>query len=614
MARFRDLPQLPIGARGMSDWQVYRRLLAYIGPHWPIFCLSLVGYLFYAAGNVLLADLMQFLLNALDEGSAADAGIVASFAYALAGNSQLSPVEFARIAVPLALVTIASVRAIGFFLGNYCMNYVSRSLIHTLRCQVFDRMLVAPAAYFDSVNQGAVISRITFNVEQVSGAVTKSLKVVVREGITVLALVAYLLHLNWRLCLIFVAVTPLVAIVVNQVGKRFRRYSRHIQSSMGDVTQVSAESVKGYREIRVFGGQQRQRDRFRNASAYNRKQNLKLAFAEGLSTPVIQTLLAVALALLVWFALSPDVLQGFTGPSLAAFLTAATQLSKPIRQLSEVQSDIQRGLAASEDIFAQLDMEAEADSGQRVIEHARGDIKFRGVTFSYPDTDKLILQDVCFDIPAGKTVALVGPSGSGKTTLVQLLTRFYEPIEGDILLDDVPIVDYRMDNLRAQLAIVSQRVALFHDSVYNNIAYGSLAKANSEAVSAALDAAFAREFVESLPEGLETHLGDDGSGLSGGQQQRIAIARAILKDAPVLILDEATSSLDTESEQRIQRAMDNVMVNRTTLVVAHRLSTVEHADNIIVMDKGKVVASGTHGELLAENGLYAQLYRRHFND
>ncbi|MEM8661212.1 MAG: lipid A export permease/ATP-binding protein MsbA [Pseudomonadota bacterium] len=598
----------------MSDWQVYSRLLSYIGPHWPIFCLSLVGYLLYAAGNVLLADLMQFLLNALEEGSAADAGIVAGFAHALAGNSQLSPVEFARIAVPLALVVIASGRAVGFFLGNYCMNYVARSLIHTLRCQVFDRMLVAPATYFDSVNQGEVISRITFNVEQVSGAVTKSLKVVVREGITVLALVAYLLHLNWRLCLVFMAITPLVAIVVNQVGKRFRRYSRHIQSSMGDVTQVSTESVKGYREIRVFGGQQRQRERFRSASAYNRNQNLKLAFAEGLSTPVIQTLLAFALAVLVWFALSPDVLQGFEGPALVAFLAAATQLSKPIRQLSEVQSDIQRGLAASEDIFAQLDMEAEADTGKISVGRARGDIKIRDVTFAYPDTDKPVLHNVSFDIPQGNTVALVGPSGSGKTTLLQLLTRFYDPVEGDILLDDVPITDYQLDSLRAQLAIVSQRVALFHDSVYNNIAYGSLDKAGREAVNAALDAAFAREFVESLPEGLETRLGDDGGGLSGGQQQRIAIARAILKDAPVLILDEATSSLDTESEQRIQRALDNVMVNRTTLVVAHRLSTVEHADNIIVMDKGRVVSSGTHTELLEENGLYAQLYRRHFND
>ncbi|MEM1153119.1 MAG: lipid A export permease/ATP-binding protein MsbA [Pseudomonadota bacterium] len=598
----------------MSDWQVYRRLLAYIGAHWPVFCLSLFGYLLYATGNVLLADLMQFLLDALDEGASASAGIVASFAYAVAGDHHLSAVEFARVAVPVALVVIASGRAIGFFLGNYCMNYVARSLIHTLRCQVFDRMLVAPAAYFDSVAQGEVISRITFNVEQVSGAVTKSLKVVVREGITVLALVAYMLHLNWRLSLLFMAVTPLVAFVVNKVGKRFRRYSRRIQSSMGDVTQVSAETVKAYREIRVFGGQKRQRQRFRDASLYNRTQNLKLAFADGLSTPVIQTLLAFSLALLVWFALSPDVLQGFTAGSLAAFLTAATQLSKPIRQLSEVQSDIQRGLAASEDIFAQLDMEAETDKGERVIERARGDIKFRDLTFAYPDSDKLILQDVCFDIPAGNTVALVGPSGSGKSTLVQLLTRFYEPTEGDILLDDVPIGDYRLGELRAQFAMVSQRVALFHDSVYNNIAYGSLAEADREAVNAALDAAYAREFVESLPEGLGTRLGDDGGGLSGGQQQRIAIARAILKDAPVLILDEATSALDTESEQRIQRALDNVMVNRTTLVVAHRLSTVEHADNIIVLDKGRVVSSGTHSELLAENGLYAQLYRRHFND
>jgi len=398
------------------------------------------------------------------------------------------------------------------------------------------------------------------------------------------------------------------------VGRHFRRYSRRIQTSMGDVTQVSAESISGYREIRVFGGQPQQRQRFAGASRYNRLQNLKLAFVDGLGTPVIQTLLALALAALVWFALSPEILQGFTAGSLVAFLTAATQLGKPIRQLSEVQSEIQRGLAASEDIFAQLDMAEEADHGRVEVARVRGDISLRRVSFRYPGGAADVLHDVSLDIAAGSTVALVGRSGSGKTTLVRLLARFYPVTHGDILLDGVSIADYRLANLRAQLAMVPQPVTLFHDTVYNNIACGALAKAERQAVLDAAEAACAREFIEALPAGFDTLLGDDGDGLSGGQRQRIAIARAILKDAPVLILDEATSALDTESEHRIQRALDNVMANRTTIVIAHRLSTVEHADRIVVMDRGRVVASGDHRSLLAEGGLYAQLYHQKFAD
>ncbi|MCB2071877.1 MAG: ATP-binding cassette domain-containing protein, partial [Ottowia sp.] len=352
---------------------------------------------------------------------------------------------------------------------------------------------------------------------------------------------------------------------------------------------------------------------FRDASQYNRVQNLKLAFADGLSTPVIQTLLALALATLVWFALSPDILRGFTAGSLVAFLTAATQLGKPIRQLSEVQSDIQRGLAAAEDIFAQLDLEEESDHGRYEVARAAGAISVRGVSFAYRGNPDRVLHDVSIDIPAGKTVALVGRSGSGKSTLVHLLARFYQPGEGEILLDGIPLADYRLANLRAQLAMVSQHVALFHDTVYNNIAYGSLADRGEDAVLAATESAYARHFIEALPGGFQTVLGDDGGGLSGGQRQRIAIARAILKDAPVLILDEATSALDNESEHRIQRALDNVMANRTTIVIAHRLSTVEHADSIVVMDAGRVVACGNHQSLLQEGGLYAQLYHQKFS-
>lgn len=614
MARFDALPYNRPGHSGMNDWQIYRRLLRYVFPHWLMFSLSLVGYGIYAMGNVLLADLLQFLLDSLDDSVDVTSGIVSSVVYTLFDTEGLSRVEFARIAVPTAMVVLASTRASGFFMGNYCMSYVARVLIHTLRCELFDKMLVAPSSYYDAHNQGALISKITFNVEQVTGAVTKALKTVVREGLTVIALASYLLYLNWRLCLVFLAVIPVIALVVSYVGRHFRRYSRRIQSSMGNVTQVSGESVSGYKEIRLFGGQLQQKERFRSASQYNRLQNLKLAFVDGLSTPVIQTLLAFALATLVWFALSPDILEGFTAGSLVAFLTAATQLGKPIRQLSEVQSDIQRGLAAAEDIFAQLDLDEEIDLGQLSVQHARGDISIKGVSFAYPGNDRLVLNDVSLEIPAGTTVALVGRSGSGKTTLVQLLARFYQPATGSILLDGVPLDDYRLADLRAQLAMVSQNVALFHDTVYNNIAYGSLADRGEAAVLAATESAYARHFVEALPDGFQTMLGDDGGGLSGGQRQRIAIARALLKDAPVLILDEATSALDNESEHRIQHALENVMQNRTTIVIAHRLTTVEHADNIVVMDDGRVVASGSHQSLLAQGGLYAQLYHQNFAD
>ncbi|MCB1678470.1 MAG: lipid A export permease/ATP-binding protein MsbA [Halioglobus sp.] len=598
----------------LSDLQLYRRLLGYVLSYWYFFAFSLAGYIIYAAGNVLLADLMQFLLDALNESSDADSGIMSGLAYKLFDPQQMDPREFARIAVPLATVSLAFTRAMGFFLGTYFMSHVARHLIHQLRLQLFNTMLAAPSAYYDSHSQGVLISKITFNVEQVTGAATKALTIILRESLSVAGLLAYMLYLNWRLCLVFVAVAPFIALVVTVVGRHFRRYSRRIQASMGDVTQVSNETIGAYRDVRIFGGQQQQYERFAQASEYNRLQSLKLAFADALSTPVIQTLLALALGALVWFALSPGILQGFSAGSLVAFLTAAGQLGKPIRQLSGVQSVIQRGLAAAEDIFTQLDQERERDCGSHRAQRVRGAIRIADLSFAYPGSDAPVLRDICLDIPAGRTVALVGRSGSGKTTLVQLLLRFYNVAEGQILLDDVPIEDYDLANLRSHLAMVSQHVTLFHDTVRNNIAYGALAGATQEQVREAADSAYATAFIEQLPRGFDTVLGDDGGSLSGGQRQRIAIARAILKDAPVLILDEATSALDNESEHRIQRALDNIMRDRTTIVIAHRLSTVERADEIVVMDAGRIVARGDHAALLREGGLYAQLYHQAFAD
>jgi len=598
----------------LSDWQIYRRLLGYVLPYWYFFALSLAGYVVYSLGNVLLADLMQFLLDALNRSEVVASGIISGLLYSVFDVSSAGQLEFARIAVPIAIVLLTLTRAVGFFAGTYFMNHVARHLIHELRCELFEKMLVAPSAYYDRHSQGVLISKITFNVEQVTGAATKALKTIVRESLTVAALLSYMLYLNWRLCLIFLTVTPFIALVVRFVGKHFRRYSRRIQASMGDVTQVSNESIGGYREVRLFGGQTQQRERFHSASEYNRVQSLKLALADAASTPILQTLLALSLAVLVWFALGPDILAGFSAGSLVAFLTAAAQLGKPIRQLSGIQSVLQRGLAAAEDIFAQLDREEEIDTGTHEIARAQGDITFHHVSFAYPAGTVNVLHDVSLHIRAGQTVAIVGRSGSGKSTLVQLLARFYPCEQGDIKLDGIGIASYRLANLRQQIAMVSQHVTLFNDTVYNNVAYGVLAQAGRDQVAAAIKAAHAADFIDQLPHGLDTQLGDDGGGLSGGQRQRIAIARAILKDAPILILDEATSALDSESEHHIQRALENVMRDRTTIVIAHRLSTVERAHSIVVMDAGRIVATGTHSELLAQGGLYSQLYHQEFAD
>ena len=597
----------------LNDWQIYRRLLGYVLPYWYLFLFSVLGFLLYSLGNVLLADIMQFLLDSLNESSNVASGIVSGLAYRLVDAQDMGRLEFARIAVPMAIVLLTMSRSLGFFIGTYFMNHVARQLVHELRCELFDKMLVAPSAFYDSHSQGVLISKITYNVEQVTGAATKALKIIVRESLTVAALLGYMLYLNWRLCLVFFAVAPLIAIVVRVVGKHFRRYSRRIQASMGDVTQVSNESISAYREVRIFSGQAQQRERFRNASDYNRVQSLKLAFADAVSTPVIQTLLALALATLVWFALSPDILIGFSAGSLVAFLIAAGQLGKPIRQLSGVQSVVQRGLAASEDIFAQLDLEDETDRGSHSVARVAGQLTIRDLCFSYPGTDTLALDHVSLDIPSGKTLALVGRSGSGKSSLVQLIARFYQPDSGEILLDDIPLEDYRLANLRSHIALVSQQVTLFNDTVYNNIAYGALATASDERFLDAVRAAHADNFIEQLPQGMNSILGDDGGGLSGGQRQRIALARAILKDAPLLIMDEATSALDNESEYFIQQAMQSIMRERTTIVIAHRLSTVERADTIVVMDKGRIIARGSHAELLQQGGLYAQLYHQEFS-
>ncbi|GAB5449946.1 MAG: lipid A export permease/ATP-binding protein MsbA [Halioglobus sp.] len=602
------------GAPKPGDWALYRRLLAQLAPQARYFFLSLGGYALYSMGVVLLADLMQFLLDSLDGAQPASGGLLSSVTHYFTQGSDYEALDLARTVVPVAIVLLALLRALGYFGGSYFMNHVARNMIHDLRCRLFDRMLLAPADYFDRNSQGVLLAKITYNVEQVTGAVTRALRTLLRETLVVAGLLSYMLYLNWRLCLVFLAVTPLIALVVNRVGRLFRRYSQRIQDSMGEVAQIAGESINAWRELRLYGAQQQQRRRFTEASEYNRSQSLKLAKADAISTPVIQTLLASAMAVIVWFALQPDILGAMTPGALVAFLVAAVQLGKPVRQLSSIQSLFQRGLAAAEDIFRQLDQASEQRAGGARLGRVEGEIEFRHVSFTYPGADQQALSDVSLRINAGETVALVGPSGAGKSTLVQLLAGFYRPEAGDVLLDGQSVLGVDLIQLRAQLALVAQRPPLLRDTVYNNVAFGELAGATEQAVSEALQMADAAAFVEELPQGLHTRLGADGDGLSGGQRQRLAIARALLKDAPVLILDEATSALDNESERAVQEVLQRSTAGKTTLVIAHRLSTVEQADRVVVLDRGAIVEQGTHQQLLQAGGLYARLYQRELVD
>ena len=596
-----------------SDWALYGRLLSYVAQYAGAFLLSIFGFIVYSGANVLLADLTQFLLDSLGESPQIDIGVVSQIAHWLWPQGEKSALDYARVAVPIAAIALAFIRAAGYFLGNYFMNIVARGVVHRLRTQVFDVLIRVPKAAIDHYSHGELVSKLTFNVEQVSGACSEALKTMLRDGLTIIALVSYMLYLNWKLTLVFFAIAPAIAGVVLVVSRHFRRYSRRIQESMGEVTQLSNESVRAFDEIRMFAATEQQSERFSAVSQFNRIQSLKLAFVEAVSTPIAQIVLAFALGALFWFALDPEILSGFTAGSLVAFIAAATQLGKPIRTLTNVQSVVQRGLAAAEDLFIQIDTPLEKDTGTATISRAKGALRFEGVSFTYPGGEIPALEQLDLNIPAGSLVAFVGRSGAGKTSLIQLLCRFYAPSAGRILLDGQSISELRLSDYRRQLAVVFQNIVLFSDTIRANVAFGQVDPADDASIFAALEVAQARGFVEALPDGLDTRLSDGGGGLSGGQRQRLAIARAVLKDAPVLILDEATSALDNESEAAIQASLDSAAVGRTTLVIAHRLSTIERADLIVVMDKGQIVAVGSHADLMASEGLYRTLYQQGFS-
>ncbi|CAG8868453.1 Lipid A export ATP-binding/permease protein MsbA [Pseudomonas fluorescens] len=577
-----------------SSLKIYFRLLGYVRPYISLFLISIVGFLIFASTQPMLGYILKYFVDGL---SNPEAVLFPTVPY-------LRDLQLLQ-AVPLLIILIAAWQGLGSYLGNYFLAKVSLGLVHDLRVQLFNNLLVLPNRYFDKHNSGHLISRITFNVTMVTGAATDAIKVVIREGMTVIFLFASLLYMNWRLTLVMVAILPLIALMVRTASKKFRKQSKKIQLAMGDVTHVASETIQGYRVVRSFGGEKYEEKRFFDASQGNTDKQLRMTRTGAIYTPLLQLVIYTAMAVLMFLVLF---LRGdASAGDMVAYITLAGLLPKPIRQLSEVSSTIQKGVAGAESIFEQLDVQPEVDTGTVERDVVSGRLDVRNLSFTYPDTERQVLNDISFSVEPGQMVALVGRSGSGKSTLANLIPRFYHHDKGEILIDGVEVEQYKLLNLRKHIAQVTQHVTLFSDTVANNIAYGDLAGAPREDIEKAAKDAYAMDFIAQLPEGLDTQVGENGVLLSGGQRQRLAIARALLKNAPLLILDEATSALDTESERHIQAALDQVMKGRTTLVIAHRLSTIEKADLILVMDQGKIVERGTHEQLLAQNGYYSRL-------
>jgi subfamily B ATP-binding cassette protein MsbA len=601
-----------------SGFQTYLRLLRYVGRYWLAFVISVLGLFMHSAAEIAFVDLLGYITDTVGamnsaQGTASSlpsAGITSSIANAVYGGPNLVD---GAIVIPLFLIAISVLRGIGYLVGSYGLAYVSNFLVHALRTDILSKYLHLPSDFFNRSMSGHLVSVVTFNVQQVTEAGTRAIKTLLQQGSLVLGLMGYLFYINWKLTLFFIAVMPFIAFLVSAVSKRFRLISKRIQSAMGDVTHVTQEVVNGYQEVRMFGGAKVEQARMDLASHNNRRQNMKMAFTEGLSNPLVMMIVSLAFAAITAFMLSPSILSSMTAGSFITFLVASGMLVKPIRQLTEINSAIQRGIAAAQSIFEVLDADSEIDAGSIEVRSAKGQFEFCDLSFSYQGSDKQVLSDINFTVDAGQTVALVGSSGSGKSSLVNLIPRFYNLEQGSILLDGNNINEYSLSSLRQQIAIVSQKVTLFNGSIFSNIAYGDLAGKSADQVKAAAKMANADKFIDGLPDGYDTLIGDDGVMLSGGQRQRIAIARAILKDAPILILDEATSALDTDSERYIQAALDGLIKDRTTFVIAHRLSTVEKADRILVMESGRIIEQGSHSELLATGGRYAQLYNHEFD-
>ncbi|MCG3883053.1 MULTISPECIES: lipid A export permease/ATP-binding protein MsbA [unclassified Psychrobacter] len=563
------------------------RLLRYLKPYWWALLLTVLGFAINAATEIWIAKLLQYITDAINQ------------------NDQAKQNLF-----PLLIIGLFFVRGVGSFLGNYYSALVSRNLVYELRVEVFNKLLRLPSSFYLANPAGTISSKLIFDVEQVTAASTDSMKTVLRDGLTVVALIGFLLYSNWRLTLILFLVLPPILWLIRIASKRYLKLSKGIQQTMGDVSHITNEVIGGYQVVKNYGGQAYESKRFDKTSKKNLRQGMKVVVTNSINTPAVQLLMAMAMSVVVWLALRPQVINNISAGEFISYIAAAGLLSKPVRSLTDVNQKLQKGIAAGESIFALIDEPEEQDTGT-LNPKLSGALQLDKVGLVYPDST-VALQDFSLDIKAGETVALVGRSGAGKSSLVNLLTRTLATSSGQITMDGMPIEEITLESLRSQIAMVNQQVVLFNTSVFENIAYGSLATKSQAEVERAAKDAFAHEFIMKMPQGYQSQIGAEGLQLSGGQRQRLSIARALLKDAPILILDEATSALDNESEYYIQQALDNVMKDRTTLVIAHRLTTIESADRIAVMDGGRIVEIGTHDSLLQQQGYYAQMYERDF--
>lgn len=575
----------------MTSLQLYLRLMRYVRPYWKAFAVSILGMIVAAATEPLLPALLKPFLDG-------------TFVH-----KDDSVMHWA----PIFILVIFFVRGIAGFFGSYAIHWVGNKVVMDLRAEMFAKLLSLPTRYYDDHATGSLISKLTYDVTNVTSAATSVVTVTIRDTIIILGLLGWLFYLDWKLTLITLLIAPIVALVIRQINRRLRSSSRETQKAMGSITQVIEESVTAHKVVKLFGGQAYEKNRFEEEINFVRRHMMKQAAAALANVPIVQMVAAIALAFVIHLAIGQAQSDATTVGGFLSFVAAMLMLTAPIKRITSINEFIQRGLAAAESVFELIDTPGETDTGTTILGRASGALSFEHLSLSYQADDRLALDDICLDIPAGQSVALVGASGSGKSTLANLVPRFYSPTKGHITLDGHNINELSLASLRANIALVSQEVVLFNDTIAANIAYGQMREVPESEIIAAATAAHAMEFIRDLPLGLDTLVGEKGVRLSGGQRQRIAIARAILKDAPILILDEATSALDSESERHVQAALETLMAGRTSLVIAHRLSTIEKADRIVVLQKGKIVEVGTHHELLLKQGAYAQLHRTQFS-
>ncbi len=569
--------------------ELYLRLLRFVVPHWRMFAVSIASLVLLAATEPLLPALMKPLLD----------------------GSFVEKDQDSRLLIPGFIILLFLVRGAINYVGDISMHSVAQKVVMDLRAAMFRKFVLLPANYYGQHSSGDLVSKFTFDVTQVSQAATRGLSVLVQDSLALLGLVAYMLYLNWMLTLTVLLIAPIVGLVIIAVSGRLRRMSRLLQQSMGAINQVAQETIECHKVVKIFDGRAYEMDRFHTAINLARKYNMKV-ITTAANVPIVQLLMAIALAVIVYFASSQAAEGEMTVGDFMAFLTAMTLLVPRIKRIAGINEHLQRGLAAAESIFAVIDQEPEPDHGAIALDRAHGALAFRGVSFAYPHSTANALTDVSISIAPGETVALVGASGSGKSTFVNLIPRFYHLTRGKILVDGVDIEAIILESLRKNIALVTQEVVLFNDTIRNNIAYGALRNLSDQEVRRAAEAAHVMDYVRQMPLGLETMIGDNGVRLSGGQRQRLALARALLKDAPILILDEATSSLDSASERHIQEALETLRQGRTCIIIAHRLSTVENADRIIVLQHGRIVEVGSHRELVKRRGVYSELHRIQF--